>query len=175
MNNLSILSLTISLLVLSWSTVASPLTTIYDSGDTLSIKDYQQDSYQQHDQYGNEERPKSFIDSNAALAQQFPITTPTMTPKIIEAIELSVPYLQVPLFIIGNDHLSKHWLSLRRQELIRIGAVGMLVEAKSSEEVESIKQLGEGLQIYPASGRDIATQLGLEHYPVLISRNGIEQ
>lgn len=170
-----ILSTMIGGLIISFNIAAAPLTTIYDSGDTLPIETYQRESVKQHDQYGNEELPKSFIDKNKAFIPQFPITTPAMSPKIIEPMPLSVPYLQVPLFIIGNDHLSKHWLSLRKQELIRMGAVGMLVEAATIKEVDAMKRLGEGLPIYPASGRDIAVQLGLKHYPVLISRNGIEQ
>jgi integrating conjugative element protein (TIGR03765 family) len=158
------------LLLIPWNIVAAPLTIIHDSGDTLSIG-----SYKQNYQNESEPRPKSFADRGDQPIPEFPIETPSMTPDIVDPISISIPYLQVPLFIIGSDTLSKQWLSSRKQELISAGAVGMLIEAISLEEVNAIKRLGKGLQIYPASGRDIAAQLGLKHYPVLISRNGIEQ
>lgn len=162
------------LLLISWSIVAAPLTIIHDSGDTLSIDNYKQ-NYQNESEPKPKSKPKSFTDRGDQPIPEFPIETPSMTPDIVDPLSISLPYLQVPLFIIGNDLLSKQWLSNRKQQLISVGAVGMLIEATSLEEVNAIKRLGEGLQIYPASGRDIAAQLGLKHYPVLISRNGIEQ
>ena len=39
----------------------------------------------------------------------------------------------------------------------------------------AIARLGHGLAIMPASGSDIASVLGIRHYPVLVSRQGIEQ
>ena len=56
-----------------------------------------------------------------------------------------------------------------------IGAVGMLVQAETREDLEAVADLADGLSILPASASDIAKALGISHYPVLISAHGIEQ
>jgi len=62
-----------------------------------------------------------------------------------------------------------------RERLNEIGAVGMLVQADSLEDLRVIAKLADGLSILPASGSDIAQALGISHYPVLISTHSIEQ
>ena len=56
-----------------------------------------------------------------------------------------------------------------------IGAVGMLVQAETREDLRAIAELADGLSILPASASDIVKALGISHYPVLISARGIEQ
>ncbi len=51
----------------------------------------------------------------------------------------------------------------------------MLVEAKTADDLRAIAGLAEGLPILPASASDIAQALGLSHYPVLITKDGVEQ
>jgi len=66
-------------------------------------------------------------------------------------------------------------LSQYRDRLLEIGAVGMLVQAETTADLEAIAKIGQGLQIMPASGSDIARALGIKHYPILVSKEGIEQ
>lgn len=80
-----------------------------------------------------------------------------------------------PLFLIGADSRSRHWLEMHRERLAEIHAVGMLVDADSKADLEAIAAIARGLPILPASATDIAESLGLKHIPVLISRRGIEQ
>jgi integrating conjugative element protein (TIGR03765 family) len=80
-----------------------------------------------------------------------------------------------PLFLIGTDRLSLEWLEAHRETLIERGAVGMLIEADSIEAVRQVAERAEGLKVLPASGSELARALGLRHYPVLISAQGIEQ
>ena len=49
----------------------------------------------------------------------------------------------------------------------------MLVEAETLADLEAIAALAGGLPILPASASDIAAALGLTHYPVLITPEGI--
>ena len=51
----------------------------------------------------------------------------------------------------------------------------MLVQAETQEDLRAIARLAGGLPIMPASAADIATALGISHYPVLITPQGIEQ
>ena len=80
-----------------------------------------------------------------------------------------------PFFLIGSDTRSRQWLQDHRERLKDIGAVGMLVQADTLDDLLMIAELADGLSILPASASDIAKALGLSHYPVLISAHGIEQ
>jgi integrating conjugative element protein (TIGR03765 family) len=77
--------------------------------------------------------------------------------------------------MIGSDNWSRQWLLTHRERLKEIGAVGMLVQADTLADLRTIAELADGLSILPASGTDIAQALGIAHYPVLISAQGIEQ
>jgi integrating conjugative element protein (TIGR03765 family) len=80
-----------------------------------------------------------------------------------------------PFFMIGSDSWSRQWLQVHRDSLKEIGAVGMLVQADTLADLRAIAELADDLSILPASGADIAQALGISHYPVLISAQGIEQ
>ena len=56
-----------------------------------------------------------------------------------------------------------------------MGAVGLLVEATSLEDLRAIAEIADGLPITPASGSDIAKALGIAHYPAGISGGRIWQ
>lgn len=103
-----------------------------------------------------------------------PIRSPGLTPGDVARRPVGYPLLR-PFFLIGSDARSKAWLAAHGDRLRELGAVGMLVEAKRHDDLAVIARLGHGLSIMPASGSDIARVLGIRHYPVLISREGIEQ
>ncbi len=63
----------------------------------------------------------------------------------------------------------------RRERLKEIGAVGMQIRADTQDNLRIIADLTAGLFIMPASASDIAKALNITHYPVLITRHGIEQ
>ncbi|MCP3971639.1 MAG: integrating conjugative element protein, partial [Rhodobacteraceae bacterium] len=62
-----------------------------------------------------------------------------------------------------------------RDRLKEIGAVGMLIQADTLDDLRTIAGLAAGLSIMPASASDIAQALGISNYPVLITPRGIEQ
>ncbi len=103
-----------------------------------------------------------------------PIRSPGLTPGWVQARKQDHPFTR-PFFLIGSDPRSRQWLRTHRDRLEAIGAVGMLVQADTLDDLRSIAELAGGLSILPASGSDIAKALGISHYPVLISVHGIEQ
>jgi len=80
-----------------------------------------------------------------------------------------------PFFLIGSDPFSRDWLATHRDRLGEIGAVGMLVQAQTVDDLRTIAELANGLPILPASASDIARALGLSHYPELVTKHGLEQ
>jgi len=149
------------------------LTVIYDSGNTQPLAPFLEviesiEAPQQQSAPTN--NPLGVADINTLL----PIKSPGLSPGPIQPQAVKRPFTR-PFFLIGSDALSKQWLSQYRDRLLEIGAVGMLVQAETAADLEAIAKIGHGLQIMPASGSDIAQALGIKHYPVLVSKEGIEQ
>jgi hypothetical protein len=102
---------------------AEPLTVIFDSGNTLPLESYLP-----------KRAPKEKTATQEAKRQlpfSLPITTPSMQPGKVMTTPKALRYLQRPLFLIGADQLSRNWLAEKREQLIRLGAVGLLVEVKN--------------------------------------------
>jgi len=153
--------------------VQAELTVIYDSGNTQPLAPFleviedvetpQQQPVPTNNQLGA-----------ADLKNLLPIKSPGLSPGLIQPQAVKRPFTR-PFFLIGSDALSRQWLSQHRDRLLEISAVGMLVQAETTADLEAIAKIGQGLQIMPASGSDIARALGIKHYPVLVSKEGIEQ
>ena len=103
-----------------------------------------------------------------------PIQSPGLKPGPVQARSHDRPFTR-PFFLIGSDTRSRQWLRDHRGRLKEIGAVGMLVQAETLDDLRTTAELADGLSILPASASDIAKALGVAHYPVLISAHGIEQ
>ena len=118
----------------------------------------------------------------AQLSHLLPIHSPGLTPGALSphtGSEDTLARLALghapPFFLVGSDALSLHWLESRRAELQQLGAVGMLVQAQTEDDVRAVAQLAQGLPITLGSASDLAQALGISRYPVLISKHGVEQ
>ncbi len=152
---------------------ADDLTVIYDSGDTQPIAPYLE--ILKDPTEGNDIEPPQILSLGAAdLSQLLPIYSPGLTPGPVTRTAISRPY-SAPLFLIGCDPLSARWLAANRTRLVRLGAVGMVVEVPDEAALERITELAAGLSLLPASATDLAASLGITHYPVLITQDGFEQ
>ncbi|CAI1911356.1 integrating conjugative element protein, PFL_4695 family [Serratia entomophila] len=103
-----------------------------------------------------------------------PVSTPELTPGKVESRALALPGMR-PMFLIGDDDLSRRWLSLRRDGLGQLNAVGLVVNVASEGALNDLKKHADGLELLPVSGSDLAKRLGLSHYPVLLTEKGLEQ
>ena len=150
------------------------LTVIYDSGNTQPIAPFLE-AFESADEIPQQspapiKPPLGAADPEAWL----PIQSPGLTPGPVQARSHDRPFAR-PFFLIGSDARSRQWLQDHRDRLKEIGAVGMLVQADTLDDLRTIAELADGLSILPASASDIAKALGISHYPVLISAHGIEQ
>ena len=160
------------------STVMSPmasaaLTVIYDNGNTRPLAPYLE-SIQAP--VSSEAPTLSDVPPLGAAdpEQWLPIRSPGLTPGRVERRAVHRPFAR-PFFLIGSDAFSRQWLATHRDRLAEIGAVGMLVQAETVDDLRAIAALAKGLPILPTSASDIAEALALSHYPVLITRDGLEQ
>ena len=150
------------------------LTVIYDSGYTQPLAPFLE-VFEADDEVP-EPSPVTEKSSLGAADPEawLPIQSPGLTPGLVQARSHDRPFAR-PFFLIGADTQSRQWLQDYRDQLKAIGAVGMLVQAETREDLRAIAKLADGLSILPASASDIARALGISHYPVLISAQGIEQ
>jgi len=156
------------------SLAAAELTVIYDSGDTRPLAPYLKVFETQGPEPARTPSPKPPALGVADLERLLPIRSPGLTPGPVQSQVVSRPFTR-PFFLIGSDSLSRDWLARHRERLAEIGAVGMLVQAETVDDLRGVAELANGLPILPASASDIARALGLSHYPVLITRSGLEQ
>lgn len=157
----------------AWSEVK----VIYDSGDTrplapyLEIIDRTETTIYPPLVTGAPNSPRIGAADVQAL---LPIRSPGLSSGPVQARSHNRPFSR-PFFLIGSDDQSRQWLVEYRERLKEIGAVGMLVQAETLEDVRAIAQLAGGLPILPASAADIAAALNISHYPVLVTSQSIEQ
>ena len=153
---------------------------IYDSGQTKSLEPFLESLRGEAPPPDTRQSPSG----KAGLTGEdlLPIKTPEMSPGPVSARALDLASMAPsstvgarPLFLIGADPLSRRWLAQHRARLKELGAIGMLVQADTLEDLQAISRLAEGLRIMPASGTEIARLYALKHYPVLIWRGRIEQ
>jgi len=154
------------------------LTVIYDSGTTYPLAPFLA-VFDEEPNQGNRSQASPVLPTPpplgaADLERILPIQSPGLMPGRVEPRAVQRPFTR-PFFLIGADSFSREWLATHRDRLAEIGAVGMLVEAETLEDLRAIAAIAEGLPILPASANDIAEALGLSHYPVLITKDGLEQ
>ena len=102
----------------------------------------------------------------------FPVRTPELSPSRQSARVLNLPGIQ-PVFIIGDDELSRRWLVSRRDRLMQDNATGYVVNVTTEAALQELQALAGGLTLLPVSGSDLAVRLKFSHYPVLISESGL--
>jgi integrating conjugative element protein (TIGR03765 family) len=107
-------------------------------------------------------------------ADMLPVKSVRLSPGKVEARVLHAPGLQ-PLFLIGDDDMSRAWLRARGDDLRKLQAVGLVVNVDQHQTLQELRQLAHDLQLAPTSGDQLAEMLGLAHYPVLITATGLEQ
>lgn len=111
---------------------------------------------------------EEFIDS------LFPIKS-QLSPGSVRARTISAPGLVQPIFLVGYDQSSIAWLSQRSAVLQDIGATGLVVNVPNRRAMTELQQAAGNLTLTPVVADDIAQNLGITNYPVLVTQTSIEQ
>lgn len=111
---------------------------------------------------------------SANYASMLPVRSESITPALFNPIPANLPTMQ-PLFLIGDDKLSRDWLNTRIDYLKQLNAVGYIVNIDNEATLNELLALTQGLQVVPTSADDLSQRLGIKHYPALITSTGIEQ
>ena len=114
------------------------------------------------------------LPSVMAPSMVLPVETPEMTPGEVDDRALHLPGIGA-LYLVGDDPLSRAWLTQHATRLKAMNAAGMVVNVKSDAGLQALQALAQGGLLSPASGTDLAHRLQLSHYPVLITETGLTQ
>jgi integrating conjugative element protein (TIGR03765 family) len=153
--------------------VAAELTVIHDSGDTRPLAPLLEVLAEREPIHPRAQSPRPDLGA-AEVERLLPIRSPGLTVGKVVPRSVERRFAR-PFFLVGSDRVSREWLAKNRAELVRVGAVGMLVQAETVNDLRVVAKLANGLPILPAPATDIAAALGLAHYPVLITSAGIAQ
>ena len=153
--------------------VGAELIVIYDSGRTRPISEFLGPLTKNSPSNNNQTAATALLGTTAA-ANLLPIRSPCLSPGDVIRRSHSLPFAKV-FFLVGSDVRSQRWLRRHREQLQKMDAVGLLVQAASIEDLERMADITAGLPMTPASGSDIAKALGVRHYPFAISDGYIWQ
>lgn len=104
----------------------------------------------------------------------FPVTS-ELTPGTVQSRTINAHALVQPLFLIGYDKLSAQWLAERYEILKELNAMGLVVNVPSAQAMAELQAIAPDVILQPIPGDDLASTIGVEHYPVLITKTSIEQ
>ena len=79
------------------------------------------------------------------------------------------------MFLIGVDTVSQDWLRKNYAHLVSINAVGLVIHVNNVEEMKTLRQIAPELTILPSPADALADRLGIYHYPLLLTDEGISQ
>lgn len=105
-----------------------------------------------------------------SLDARLPIKSKT-TPGKVSRHHVAFSGFSNAIFIIGDDPVSKQWLSEHADELRQLHAIGFITNINSAQTLDEL-QTGSSLPLLPANIDDVMDVLGATHYP-LISNKGI--
>ncbi|MHC8349800.1 integrating conjugative element protein [Pseudomonas sp. RT4P38] len=115
-----------------------------------------------------------FADARYSEEEMLPVRSTLLSPGIVERRVLNATGLP-SFFLIGEDARSRNWLRQRLPDLMKMNAVGLVVNVESKAALDSLRQAAAGLTLTPVSADDLAQRLNLRHYPVLITASSVEQ
>ena len=143
------------------------LTTIHEGGPTVPIG-----------QYMSVFTPKpaeSATATGTTLPISFPIITASMRPgQLPQPLRLrTAGWLTAPMFMIGDDPLSRRWLAANRERLLRAGAAGLAVNVPTLDAFKALRALAPEIPMAVGSVEGLARHSGLTTYPLFVSVDGI--
>ncbi|REF26437.1 integrating conjugative element protein (TIGR03765 family) [Xenorhabdus cabanillasii] len=158
---------------LLWMTAChAELNVIADLGGKDASPFYDSINAEQHD--ASLPSAPSFSPEVIGESVMLPVSTPELSPGKVASRSLQLPGIGA-LFLIGDDPDSRQWLSQYAATLMKLNAVGLVVNVREMAGLQALRALAPGLLLSPASGTELARRLQLQHYPVLITDTQLAQ
>ena len=121
-------------------------------------------------------QPLSQAQITQLAKQRFPIKSKHLKPGRVHARRWdSARFMTTQMALLGYDRLSVKWLQKNKKKLEQEQTVILVVNVQTPAQFNKIRALLPNNTVQAMSGDDIAKQLQISHYPILINARGIEQ
>lgn len=117
---------------------------------------------------------KKIITTKKVMANIYPVQSSALSPGKVSKQTINV-MLPRPVFIIGDDGLSKQWLTKHAERLAQLHAQGFVVNVASVKAMHLLQSSYSSLKLLALPADSLNQTLGIKHYPVLISQHYLEQ
>lgn len=108
--------------------------------------------------------------------QRFPIKSKQLKPGRVQSRRWdSARFMTTQMALLGYDRLSVKWLQKNKKKLEHEQTLILVVNVQTQEQFNKIRTFLPNNTVQAMSGDDIARQLQIQHYPVLINAQGIDQ
>jgi integrating conjugative element protein (TIGR03765 family) len=147
------------------------VTTVYEGGPTVPIGHFMAAFFAQEPTPA----PGTAIPpTSSTLPVAFPVATKSMRPgRLASGMRLrTAGWLASPMFLLGDDPLSRQWLATNRDRLHRTGAAGLVVNVASIEAFRSLRALAPEVPMAAGSVDGLAQHVSLSIYPLFVSVDG---
>lgn len=80
---------------------------------------------------------------------------------------IAFPGLSSPIFIIGDDAVSRQWLKKHAEQLRKIHALGFITNINNPDTLQQLQRTYD-VPLLPADVDDLLALLGTDHYPLVL-------
>lgn len=107
--------------------------------------------------------------------QVFPVVTTAARPGLLgPAVRATIKGGPgIPVCIVGDDQLSRHWLSLNREALAKMGASCLVASVRNLAALDNLRSHAGAVRLVPGSIDALAGAAGIRVWPVLITPDGM--
>ena len=168
-NKLNLFAL-LSLSILSGASLAE-LKVIADLGGESAVR-----FYEPIQPVHSDDAPKhpNAVPSQITEDQLLPIISHKWSVGRVQPKPLNLPGA-LPMFLIGADDTSRQWLYKNKDKLIKMNAMGLVINVNTVDEMNELRQIVPELTLMPSPADTLAERLEIYHYPILFTPEGISQ
>lgn len=108
------------------------------------------------------------------LSAMLPLETPQLSPGNVERTAQHFD-LPSPICIVGDDRRSRLWISQRVDTLRSLNAACFAVDVRDQSTWSALRGAAGAVSLSPVHGKVFADRFGIQHYPIVITKDGYGQ
>ncbi|ANO35377.1 hypothetical protein A6E01_19375 (plasmid) [Vibrio breoganii] len=113
------------------------------------------------------------------VSNMYPVTTKLQSKRALSDVllfdEEKSAIVPESFVVIGVDAYSLDWLTVNIEEVKRLGTLIYVSQIDRHEDMLALRQLFPGFDFVPVDVYDLMKMLGVDHYPVLVTKAGAFQ
>lgn len=166
-----------AILVMGMNQLSPALTVITDTGNTVDAKPYLKAVPMPNENSIMREIKKHRSEfDNAVIVKksEYPVKSIFRQGKVLPHKLKVSRFTSTPIFLIGSDSRSLRWLSMNKNHLKKIHAIGIITNVEDKKTVSDIEKK-IGVTLLTASIDGLEKIVGTSNYPFLVVNNWVIQ